>query len=293
MRRARFFIVLLACQTLWLATASAQAPAGAYLILPKTADYSSPVDARSLPYEPEPVTAEHLDLVNSHIRSPELETVSPESATNRPGVHWGSLLKQDLFWLTFQHIDRLIMEPQTRAELNGPYFKDWSYIVHHVQWNRWSDGDKFFTSNIGHPAQGAVVGYIFRQNDGSSIGVEQDFHDPAYRKGLLKAFAFITVDAFNWKLGPVSEATIGHVGLHLDPKTGTNRTGLNDYVTNEVGGVVLMIGEDWLDKHVAAPFERHTRNRCLINTVRIFTMPSQSWADLMAWKKPWYRYGRN
>ena len=210
MSKAHFVIVWLLCQTIWLATASAQTPAGAYLILPKTADYSPAVDAMSLPDESD-LTSEYLDLVNSYIRSPELEAASPEGATNQRGVHWGSLLKQDLFWLTFQHIDRLIMEPQTRAALNGPYFKDWSYIVHHVQWSRWSDGDKFFTSNIGHPAQGAVVGYIFRQNDGNSIGVEQDFHDPAYRKGLLKAFAFITVDAFNWKLGPASEATIGHV----------------------------------------------------------------------------------
>ena len=42
--------------------------------------------------------------------------------------------------------------------------------------------------------------------------LEQDFHNPAYRKTLLRSFAVATVAAVLWKIGPLSEATIGHVG---------------------------------------------------------------------------------
>jgi hypothetical protein len=52
-----------------------------------------------------------------------------------------------------------------------------------------------------------------------------------------------TVTAVLWKIGPLSEATIGHVGLYSTvnkwglPVRDGNRTGLNDYVLNEVGGI--------------------------------------------------------
>jgi hypothetical protein len=42
--------------------------------------------------------------------------------------------------------------------------------------------------------------------------LEQDFHDPAYRNVLSRSFAIATVAAVLWKVGPISEATIGHVG---------------------------------------------------------------------------------
>jgi hypothetical protein len=54
-----------------------------------------------------------------------------------------------------------------------------------------------------------------------------------------------------------------------------------------------MIGEDWLDKHVAHPLEGHTHSRARIDTIRIFTSPTRSFANLMTLHRPWFRANRD
>jgi hypothetical protein len=227
------------------------------------------------------------------------------SATkNESGIHWGSLIGQWWFYIGIEHAERLIMQPKTRAQLSGRFFHDWLSDVTQYRYDAWDDGDHFVTSYLSHPLQGAVVEAIFWQNDDRVRFSDQDFHSAAYRKALLQAFAFATVDAVQWKLGPVSEATIGHVGLPAhwweEPynckffKIPCNpRTGLNDLVMNEVGGTAMTIGFQWLDKHVQKPMEIRLHNRPLINTMRILTNPPQSMANLFRLKRPWYRDPRD
>jgi hypothetical protein len=215
-------------------------------------------------------------------------TSKPKSA-----IHWKAFFGEWAFDVAFEQGERLIMEPKTRAELNGPYFKDWFYVVSHYRYGTWDDSDKFFTSNIAHPAQGAVVEAIFWQNNDNVRFKDQDFHDPAYRKALLQAFAFAAIDAVQWKLGPFSEATIGHVGLPTPEQGFRNRTGLNDLVMNEVGGTAMTIGFQWVDKHLQKPLESHIQNHTLINTTRIFTNPPASLANIFRFKAPWYRDNRD
>ena len=221
------------------------------------------------------------------------------AGNGKSGIQWGSLIQQEFIFLGIQHGFRLATEPKTRQELGGPFFADWVHIMTHTQWSRWSDGDKLVTSYLGHSAQGSITAWIYRQNDTNARNLEQDFHNPAYRKMLLKAFAVATVTGVLWKIGPLSEATIGHVGLYPTvnkwglPTRDGNRSGLNDYVLNEVGGVPLMMGEDWLDKHVASRLERHIQNVVLTSAIRIFTSPTRSLANVTRFKKPWYRDNRD
>jgi hypothetical protein len=199
----------------------------------------------------------------------------------------------------FQHGFRFATEKKTRGQVGGPFFQEWAEVIQNTQWNRWSDGDKAFTSDIAHPAQGAVAGWIYRQNDTRARYLEQDFHNPQYRAVLLRSFAVATVTAVLWKIGPLSEATIGHVGLYptVDkwglPVRDGNRSGLNDYVLNEVGGIPLMIAEDWLDKHVARRLESHAQSRAWIDFIRISTSPTRSFANLISFHRPWTRENRD
>jgi hypothetical protein len=119
----------------------------------------------------------------------------------------------------------------------------------------------------------------------------------------LQAFAFVTVDAVQWKLGPLSEASIGNVGLpahwweepqyckqlnlRCDP-----RTGMNDLVLNEFGGTAMTIGFQWLDKHDQKRIERQGHSRALVDTTRILTNPPQSVANLLRFRAPWFRDNR-
>ena len=221
------------------------------------------------------------------------------SRNEQRGIQWRPLILQELFLVGVQHGFRLATEAKTRRELDGPFFSDWAKVISNTQWNRWSDGDKWFTSYVAHPATGAVAAWIYRQNDTRARYLEQDFHNPAYRNTLLRSFAVATVFAALWKIGPLSEATIGHVGLYPTvnkwgvPIRDGNRSGLNDYVANEAIGIPLMVCEDWLDKHVARPLEGHTHSRARIDTIRLFTSPTRSFANLMAFHRPWLRENRD
>jgi len=221
------------------------------------------------------------------------------SRNERHGIQWRPLILQEFLFVGVQHGFRLATEAKTRRELDGPFFADWAKIIGNTQWNRWSDGDKWFTSNVAHPASGAVAAWIYRRNDTRARYLEQDFHNPAYRNALLRSFAVATVAAVLWKIGPLSEATIGHVGLYPTvnkwglPIRDGNRSGLNDYVLNEAGGIPLMVCEDWLDKHVARPLEGQSHSRARIDSIRIFTSPTRSFANLMAFHRPWFRENRD
>ncbi len=226
------------------------------------------------------------------------------SAVAHGGIHWGLLLREWWLDIGIEQSERLIQEAKTRDQLNGKFFKEWFNDVAQYRYGLWNDGDKFFTSYIGHPLQGAVVEGVFWQNDDRVRFSEQDFHSAAYRKALLEAFAFATLDAVQWKLGPVSEASIGHVGLpahwwdtpyycNLYHEYCHPRTGLNDLVMNEVGGTVLTIAFQWTDKHVQVPIERRFHNRGIIDTTRILGNPPQTLANLLRFRRPWFRDNRD
>jgi len=226
------------------------------------------------------------------------------SAATHGGIHWGPLLREWWLDIGIEQSERLITEPKTRDQLDGKFFKEWFSDVAQYRYGLWNDGDKFFTSYLGHPLQGAVIEGIFWQNDDRVRFSEQDFHSPAYRKALLQAFAFAALDAVQWKLGPVSEASIGHVGLpahwYAEPYYCNllhtychPRTGLDDLVLNEVGGTVLMIGFQWADKHVQVPIEKRFHNRAIIDTTRILSNPPQSLANLLRFRRPWFRDSRD
>ncbi len=220
--------------------------------------------------------------------------VRPPAPLKSRGVHWRRYFSQEFLEVSFQMGERLAMESKTRAELDGPYFKDWFYVVKHYRYSVWNDGDKFFTSNIGHPAQGAIIESIFWQNDDRVRFADQDFRSGEYRHALMQAALLCAADAVQWKLGPLSEATIGHVGLPTPRQGDRDRTGANDLVLNETGGTVMMMGFQWLDKHVQRPLERRLPGHPVaINALRIFTNPPASMANLFRFRAPWYRDNRD
>jgi hypothetical protein len=217
------------------------------------------------------------------------------------GIHWGSLVRQWWLFVTIEQSERIIKESKTRKQLSGPFVRDWFDTVSVYHFDNWNDGGKFATSYLAHPAQGATAAAIFWQNNDHVRFSEQDFRSAAYRKALVQAFAFAAVDAVLWKMGPLSESSIGNVGLPVhwwdrDCKAlhlpCIDRTGVSDMVMNEVGGTAMTIGFQWLDKHLQKRIEERVHNRVLINTTRIITYPPQSLANIVRFKAPWFRDNR-
>jgi hypothetical protein len=217
------------------------------------------------------------------------------------GIHWGSLVREWWSFIAIEQAERIIKESKTRKQLSGPFFRDWFNTVSAYHFDNWNDGGKIITSYAAHPAQGATAQAIFWQNNDRVRFAEQDFRSPAYRKALLQAFAFATVDAVLWKMGPLSESSIGNVGLPVkwwdrDCKAihipCVDRTGVSDMVMNEVGGTAMTIGFQWLDKHLQKRIESRVHSRVLINTTRMLTYPPQSLANIVRLRAPWFRDNR-
>jgi hypothetical protein len=242
------------------------------------------------------------DSVPSIIPSrPEPALPGAQPAEHSGDIHWRSLIQQWWLNLAMEQTERIVKESKTRDQLSGPFFQGWLNTVSMYRFDRWDDNDKFVTSYLGHPTQGAIVAAIFWQNDDHVRFSDQDFHNAAYRKALLQTFAFVTFDAVQWKLGPLSEASIGHVGLPAhwwdrDCKQlkipCVPRTGMNDLVLNETGGMVMTIGFQWLDKHVQKRIERRFPSRALIDATRILGNPPQAVANIVRFRRPWYRDNR-
>ncbi|MES4793477.1 MAG: hypothetical protein C4321_11300, partial [Chloroflexota bacterium] len=100
-----------------------------------------------------------------------------------------------------EHAFRLATEDGTRADLKGPFFKDWFATVASLR--GWRDGDPFMVNYIGHPMMGAVSGYIQVQNDPRGRKQEVGFNKE-YFKSRLRAFGFAALYSTQFELGPLS-----------------------------------------------------------------------------------------
>jgi len=243
-----------------------------------------------------PPENEAVSLPNAYRLDPAVTTAKHSS-----GIHWESLVRQWWLYIAIEQAERIVKEPKTRSQLSGPFFRDWFDAVSTYHFDNWNDGGKVITSYLGHPAQGAIVQAIFWQNNDRVKYSDQNFHNAAYRHGLLQAFAFAAVDAVLWKLGPLSESSVGNVGLPVhwwDRECKAihipcvKRTGVSDMVMNEVGGTAMTVGFQWLDKHLQKRIEASVENRVVINATRILTNPTQSVANIVRFKTPWFRDNR-
>jgi hypothetical protein len=195
----------------------------------------------------------------------------------RKGFRWKPAIIQSLEFLAIEHGIRL-HEQKTRAGLKGPFFPDWGASVRGV--SGWGDGDNWLTNYVAHPMEGAVAGYIQIQNDPRGQG--QEFgRSKQYWYSRLKAFAWSIGYSTQFELGPISEATIGNVGM----LKGTS--GFVDLVMTPLAGLGLIIAEDALDRFVLRKLEARTRSRWKLSVYRIVLNPDRSFAGVLRGRFPW------
>jgi len=211
-------------------------------------------------------------------QQPSTPAASQEQHTAPQDYHWLPALGQGFVFLVAQHSYRL-NEAKTRDQLSGPFWKDYREAVRGL--NGWGDGGKVFTNYIAHPAQGAVTGFIWLQNDPktrlSPIGKSRD-----YWLSRLKAMTWTAAWSTQFEIGPISEASIGNVGK--TPGT----AGYVDLVITPIMGTALMIIEDVSERYVVAWVDAHT-NRIVRKIIRPWVTPTRSIANVMRFRVPWYR----
>lgn len=207
---------------------------------------------------------------------------------HKPRFHWRPALLQSLNFTLVMNAFRLGTEPSTRADLKGRFWSDYFDSV--LGTGGWNDGDNFLTNYVGHGMEGAVAGYIYIQNDDRGRTLEIG-RSPAYWKSRLRASAWATVVSLQFEFGPLSEASIGNVGMVPRPNGGSYMA-MTDLVTTPAVGMAWMLAEDSMERWAVRPIERHTGNRVLRALARGCLEPSRSFANLMRGKAPWYRDGR-
>jgi hypothetical protein len=204
---------------------------------------------------------------------------------DRTRFDWNGALGQSFLLMTGLHTIRVATQSDTRAELGGPFWKDYLHTLGRL--GGWSDGDTFFTNYTLHPMMGATAGFIQIQNDPE--GMVADFGASAgYWSSRLQAFGWSTAFSFLFELGPLSEATIGNVGLHPRESSETPMAWV-DLVVTPVMGMVWLVGEDALDRYLVNRIEDTGWNSHVKATFRVALNPCRAVANIARLKTPWHR----
>lgn len=191
---------------------------------------------------------------------------------------WRSAIGQTTMFLAIQH-GYAFTQPKTREALKGKFWKD--YVKSVKSLHGWSDGGRFFTNYIAHPMQGAFLGYLQVQNDPK--GLKQQFGTSKdYWRSRLKALAWSAVWSTQFEIGPVSQASIGNVGLK-------GKQTYIDIVVTPTVGTAWLIGEDAIDRLIIKRIERSTDNFIVKIFSRTLLNPTRTVANMFRFKVPWHR----
>jgi hypothetical protein len=201
---------------------------------------------------------------------------APEKAGR--GFGWKAATEQTLLFLSIQH-GYAFTQPKTRRDLHGPFFRDYFRSVGSL--GKWADGGRFFTNYVAHPMEGALLGFVWVQNDpeGRAAPVGRS---KAYWRSRAKALAWSAAWSTQFEIGPVSQASIGNVGLH-------GKQTWVDIVVTPTLGTAWLVAEDALERFVVRRIERRTDNRFVRIVARMLFNPTRSSANLLRFEKPWRR----
>ncbi|HXH69569.1 MAG TPA: hypothetical protein VNI60_04395, partial [Pyrinomonadaceae bacterium] len=112
-----------------------------------------------------------------------------------------------------------------------------------------------------------------------------------YWESRFKAMAWSAVWSTQFELGPISEASIGNVGLR--EKRGHSTMSWADLIMTPAGGTGLVIAEDSVDKYFLRNWlEKKTANKITIRIFRSIFTPTTSIANLLRRRPPWSRDNR-
>lgn len=201
--------------------------------------------------------------------------------------HWKPALAQSGIFLGFQHAFRMTQH-KTRRELGGKFFADWATSARRLR--GWNDQDNLFTNYVAHPLQGGLTGRIFVNN--SDRAARQEFgKSRKYWESRFKAMAWSAVWSTQFELGPISEASIGNVGIR-DKRGGPTMT-WGDLVVTPTLGTGVLVAEDAIDKYILKNWlERKFENKLMLKILRIVLTPTTSVGNLLRIKKPSWRPDR-
>lgn len=238
-----------------------------------TVEFERPPEAAWKPFEMFP-------RQSAFISPAEEENADDDDTASKPAsekFHWKPAIVQSIVIQGFQHSYAMLLQEKTRRALKGPFWKD--YIESVRLTHGWDDGNKFFTNYIAHPMQGGMTGFIFVQNH-DRAKTQKFGESKQYWKDRFKAFVWSTAWSTNWEIGPISQSSIGNVGLY-------GHMGYVDMVITPTVGTGWLLTEEALDRYIIRHIESKGMTVKLLS--RTFLNPMRSVANMLRLKTPWYR----
>jgi hypothetical protein len=208
-------------------------------------------------------------------------------------VNWLPVLWESFEATTLENMGNIALDSDTRNALTThPFWGAYVYCVEQYRFGQWSDDTTFIVHDIGHPMQGAGVYSIYDQNDPKGRGMLIE-NSRRYWRNHLKAMAVVTLYEIQWKLGPISEASIGNSGYntYYTPRVigrTTNETGFQDFVITPVYGLGWHIMEDCVDRFVMPHIWARTHNKLILSLIFPIT-PTRAAANILRYKPLYYR----
>jgi hypothetical protein len=184
--------------------------------------------------------------------------------------------------LMIEHGFRVAFQEKTRRELGGHFWSDYRRSVRIPK--QWEDTDAGWVNYVGHPIHGAAAGYIWLDHDPDApldISLKSN-----YWSSRGRAAAWAAVYSLQFEIGPLSEASIGNVGMRSET------TGWVDHVVTPAGAFGWIVAEDTLDHFLAKWIEARARNPLLRMTLRLALNPGRMLSNTASGRVPWHRDGR-
>ena len=137
---------------------------------------------------------------------------------------FSKVLQYSIQLIFYKHVMRVTVQPFTRAELDGPFWKDYMRSVKMPK--KWGDGDSWEVNYLGHSMSGSSGVRLWLNQR------EPEYHahgKKEYWKAMGRAFLFSILYSEQFEIGPLSEASIGNVGLRRQ----RSHLGCNDRASAE------------------------------------------------------------
>jgi hypothetical protein len=184
--------------------------------------------------------------------------------------------------LLIEHAFRITFQPKTREALAGNFWEDYRKSVRVPP--QWPDTDDWWVNYIGHPIHGAAAGYIWLDHE---PGAPAEFNlTRKYWASRGRATAWSAAYSLQFEIGPLSEASIGNVGMN--PKT----TGWVDHVITPLGAFGLMVAEDAVDRYFVKWIEERVQNGTMRGVFRVALNPGRALSNSATGRMPWHREDR-
>ena len=194
------------------------------------------------------------------------------------GFNYRGAFAQSLLFLAVQH-GYALTQPKTRESLKGKFWADYADSVKSL--HGWDDGGRFFTNYLAHPMQGAFTGHVYVQNSPQALR-EQFSMSGKYWETRMKALLWTTAWSTQFELGPISQASIGNVGLK-------GKQTWEDIIVTPTAGTAMLIGEDAIDRYFIKGIARRSDNLYVKVFSRILLNPTRNFSNLLRFREPWYR----